>query len=160
VQGGQTFRHSHKPQAGATRIRSCSYTSAGKRKRVLEQAFAQRRRAFLLRLATNTIIPMSTSDSTSFSIVTDTPSPTPNDEDDIDSLPSTDSHSSLEDDDDAHYDSDAEREWRESLQQLELMLTIVVVPYIGKYFGRKCAYWGEFLRLHLLLDELGARTGH
>jgi len=22
------------------------------------------------------------------------------------------------------------------------MLTIVVVPYIGKYFGRKCAYWG------------------
>jgi hypothetical protein len=38
--------------------------------------------------------------------------------------------------------SDAEREWRESLQQLELLLTMVLVPYLGKYFGRKCAYWG------------------
>ncbi|CAF9913884.1 MAG: hypothetical protein GOMPHAMPRED_008051 [Gomphillus americanus] len=37
--------------------------------------------------------------------------------------------------------SDAEREWKESLQQLELLLTMVVVPYMGKYFGRKCAYW-------------------
>jgi hypothetical protein len=101
---------------------------------------------------------MSTSDP-SFSILADTPSPPPNDEDDIDSLPSTDSRSSL-DDDDAHYDSDAEREWRESLQQLELMLTIVVVPYIGKYFGRKCAYWGEFLcATFLLAGGLGARTG-
>lgn len=39
--------------------------------------------------------------------------------------------------------SDAEREWRESLQQLELLLTMVLVPFIGKYFGRKAAYWGE-----------------
>jgi hypothetical protein len=41
--------------------------------------------------------------------------------------------------------SDAEREWRESLQQLELLLTMVLVPYMGKYFGRKAAYWGKFL---------------
>jgi hypothetical protein len=40
--------------------------------------------------------------------------------------------------------SDAEREWNESLQQLELLLTMVLVPYLGKYFGRKCAYWGRF----------------
>lgn len=39
--------------------------------------------------------------------------------------------------------SDAEREWNESLQQLELLLTMVLVPYLGKYFGRKCAYWGR-----------------
>jgi hypothetical protein len=38
--------------------------------------------------------------------------------------------------------SDAEREWRESLQQMELLLTMVMVPYIGKYFGRKFAYYG------------------
>ena len=38
---------------------------------------------------------------------------------------------------------DAEREWKESLQQLELLLTMVVVPYVGKYFGRKAAYWGK-----------------
>lgn len=28
------------------------------------------------------------------------------------------------------------------MQQLELLLTMVLVPYLGKYFGRKCAYWG------------------
>ena len=38
--------------------------------------------------------------------------------------------------------SDAEAEWKESLQQMELLLTMVIVPYLGKYFGRKCAYWG------------------
>jgi hypothetical protein len=41
------------------------------------------------------------------------------------------------------YTSDAEREWEESLKQLELLLGMVVVPFVGKYFGRKCAYWGE-----------------
>lgn len=61
------------------------------------------------------------------------------DADDIDSLPSSATASSADDDE---YVSDAEREWRESLQQLELLLTMVMVPYLGKYFGRKCAYWG------------------
>ena len=45
--------------------------------------------------------------------------------------------------------SDAEREWRESLQQLELLLTMVIVPVIGKYFGRKCAYWGKSIYISL-----------
>jgi hypothetical protein len=66
--------------------------------------------------------------------------PSPEDNDDVDSLPSTDTHSSLDDDDE--FDSNAEREWRESLQQIELLLTMVIVPYLGKYFGRKAAYWG------------------
>ncbi|PSN67950.1 hypothetical protein BS50DRAFT_572934 [Corynespora cassiicola Philippines] len=61
------------------------------------------------------------------------------DADEIDSLPSTSTSSTVDDDE---YVSDAEREWRESLQQLELLLTMVLVPYLGKYFGRKCAYWG------------------
>jgi len=62
----------------------------------------------------------------------------PGDDDDIDSLPSTETTESILDE-----EGEAEREWRESLQQLELLLTMVVVPYIGKYFGRKCAYWGK-----------------
>ncbi|EAT80951.1 hypothetical protein HBI56_185550 [Parastagonospora nodorum] len=61
------------------------------------------------------------------------------DADEIDSLPSSPTTSSADDDE---YVSDAEREWRESLQQMELLLTMVLVPYLGKYFGRKCAYWG------------------
>lgn len=63
------------------------------------------------------------------------------DADEIDSLPSSSTVSSA---DDSEYVSDADKEWRESLQQMELLLTMVVVPYIGKYFGRKCAYWGAF----------------
>jgi hypothetical protein len=47
-----------------------------------------------------------------------------------------------EDDDDEDEEDEAQREWRESLQQLELLLTMVLVPYMGKYFGRKAAYWG------------------
>ncbi|KAF2768541.1 hypothetical protein EJ03DRAFT_274064 [Teratosphaeria nubilosa] len=67
--------------------------------------------------------------------------PTPSDE--MDDLPSDSagSSTSVSPSEEDEY-SDAEREWRESLQQLELLLTMVLVPYLGKYFGRRCAYWG------------------
>lgn len=71
--------------------------------------------------------------------------PPPSDSDDeVNSLPSSTTGSSVDDDE---YVSDAEREWRESLQQIELLLTMVLVPYVGKYFGRKAAYWGECTEL-------------
>jgi hypothetical protein len=41
----------------------------------------------------------------------------------------------------SEYSSDAEAEWQESIEQLELLLTMVLVPFIGKYLGRRCAYW-------------------
>jgi len=59
------------------------------------------------------------------------------DQDEIDSLPSSIDSSELDSEDEL----DAQREWEASLQQLELILTMVVVPYAGKYFGRKFAYW-------------------
>jgi hypothetical protein len=62
------------------------------------------------------------------------------DQDEVDSLPSSIDDSDLESED----GSDAQKEWEASLQQLELLLTMVVVPYVGKYFGRKFAYWSEF----------------
>ncbi|TVY23247.1 Uncharacterized protein LHYA1_G007291 [Lachnellula hyalina] len=74
---------------------------------------------------------MSTSDSY---IIQDAP---PESQDDLDSLPSSIASSDL----DSEEESDAQREWEASLQQLELMLTMVIVPYAGKYFGRKFAYW-------------------
>ena len=67
------------------------------------------------------------------------PPTSPSSHDEIDSLSSSATTSSADDDE---YLSDADREWRESLQQLELLLTMVMVPYLGKYFGRKAAYWG------------------
>ncbi|RYP46777.1 hypothetical protein DL768_007066 [Monosporascus sp. mg162] len=59
------------------------------------------------------------------------------DHDEIDSLPSSTSESFSSDED---YD-EAQREWETSIQQLELLLTMVLVPFVGKYFGRKFAYW-------------------
>ena len=69
--------------------------------------------------------------------------PNPSSADEVDSLPSSSAGSSTSvSPSEEEFYSDAEREWRESLQQLELMLTLVLIPYVGKYFGRKCAYWG------------------
>jgi hypothetical protein len=80
---------------------------------------------------------MSTSDSFIFQ---DAAAESSNEQDEVDSLPSSIVSSDLESED----ESDAQREWEASLQQLELILTIIVVPYIGKYLGRKCAYWSKF----------------
>ena len=65
-------------------------------------------------------------------------------DDDIDSLPESQTDSDdLTIDESDFEESDADREWKESMQQLELLLSMVIVPYLGKYFGRKFAYWGE-----------------
>ena len=61
------------------------------------------------------------------------------DNDEIDSLPSTSTEGFDSDEDDYE---DAQREWETSIQQLELLLTMIIIPFAGKYFGRKFAYWG------------------
>ena len=67
-------------------------------------------------------------------------------EDEIASLPSeSTTESDLETLSDDY--SDAEAEWRESIEQLELLLTMVLVPFVGKYLGRRCAYWGMLVHL-------------
>ncbi|KAI0024249.1 hypothetical protein F4780DRAFT_776072 [Xylariomycetidae sp. FL0641] len=66
------------------------------------------------------------------------PEASPSEKDEIDSLPST-STESFNSDDDGDYD--AQREWEQSLEQLQLLLTMILVPFAGKYFGRKFAYW-------------------
>ncbi|KAH7326034.1 hypothetical protein B0I35DRAFT_405346 [Stachybotrys elegans] len=55
--------------------------------------------------------------------------------DELDSLPS-DSTSDI-----YSTDSEAQAEWERSLEQLQLLLTMMIVPWFGKYFGRKFAYW-------------------
>ncbi|KAI6250012.1 hypothetical protein HI914_01193 [Erysiphe necator] len=58
-------------------------------------------------------------------------------QDELDSLPS----SEISDDSFSENSSDAQEEWEASLHQLEMVLTMVIVPYAGKYFGRKFAFW-------------------
>lgn len=65
------------------------------------------------------------------------------DDDDLDSLPSSLSSGVLSSEVDSH---DAQREWEESLEQIQLLLTMVLVPFAGKFLGRKFAYWSRFSR--------------
>ena len=57
-------------------------------------------------------------------------------DDDLDSLPSLSTDEIYSDDED-----DAQAEWERSLEQVQMLLTMVLVPWMGKYFGRKFAYW-------------------
>ena len=50
------------------------------------------------------------------------------------------SDSSLDSDEDALL---AQLEWEESIEQLQKLLSLVLLPMAGKYFGRTFSYWGE-----------------
>lgn len=75
------------------------------------------------------------------------------DNDELDSLPSI-SSSVI----DSEADSEAQAEWERSLEQMQLMLTMIIVPFVGKYFGRKFAFWSTIGPLHLfpsmILEDL------
>ena len=50
------------------------------------------------------------------------------------------SDSSLDFDEDALL---AQQEWEESVEQLQKLLSFVLLPMAGKYVGRTFSYWGE-----------------
>ena len=61
-----------------------------------------------------------------------------------DSYPSLDSSSSSD------YDSDEEaamiqEEWEENLKQFETVFSILVIPFFGRWYGRRFGYWRELL---------------
>ncbi|KAI0470615.1 hypothetical protein GGR56DRAFT_659683 [Xylariaceae sp. FL0804] len=64
------------------------------------------------------------------------PEASPSENDEIDSLPSSSTETFMSEE-----DQDAQREWEQSLEQLQLLLTMILVPFVGKYFGRKFAFW-------------------
>ena len=40
----------------------------------------------------------------------------------------------------------AQEEWEESMRQLNLAVQVMVLPFFGKWLGRKWSYWGERAR--------------
>jgi hypothetical protein len=85
---------------------------------------------------------------------------TSTDEDEIASLPSETTSASDLDSTLSDFSSDAEAEWQESIEQLELLLTMVLVPFVGKYLGRRCAYWSTVpSSVPLLLLRAGITEG-
>ncbi|WVQ69364.1 uncharacterized protein L199_007581 [Kwoniella botswanensis] len=53
----------------------------------------------------------------------------------------SDSDASSQADTEAELEAMIQEEWEESLRQLEVVLSIVVMPTIGKWFGRMWSYW-------------------
>ncbi|SAM04927.1 hypothetical protein [Absidia glauca] len=43
------------------------------------------------------------------------------------------------------YSYDPEAEWEESKAQMNTLLSMVIFPFVGKWIGRKCAFWGTVL---------------
>ena len=50
---------------------------------------------------------------------------------------------------DSYSDDEEERriqqEWEDSIQQLHLLVSTLILPFFGKWLGRKTAHWGEFI---------------
>ena len=70
------------------------------------------------------------------------------DQEDVDSLPSTSTSTSTSTSNNDVYSDDsgsdeAQVEWERSLEQLQLLLTMMIIPFTGKYLGRKFAYWSK-----------------
>jgi hypothetical protein len=36
-----------------------------------------------------------------------------------------------------------QEEWEESLRQIETVLSVIILPFFGKWMGRRTAFWGE-----------------
>jgi len=39
----------------------------------------------------------------------------------------------------------AQEEWEESVRMLNLAVQVMILPFFGKWLGRKWSYWGEFV---------------
>ncbi len=37
----------------------------------------------------------------------------------------------------------AQQEWEESIHQLQQLFSIVLLPLLGRYLGRRWSYWGQ-----------------
>lgn len=66
-----------------------------------------------------------------------------------DTLSDASSSNGYSDDDDDYSDDEAyeaaliQQEWEASLRDMKMLVTIVLVPFFGKWMGRRWSYWGE-----------------
>lgn len=62
------------------------------------------------------------------------------------SVQESEEDSDYDDDDDSYNGiSDAQAQWEESVRQLEQLLTFILVPVVGKFLGRRFAYFSKKL---------------
>lgn len=58
------------------------------------------------------------------------------------SVSSLDSSHSIDSIDSEEEDRIAQEEWEQSVQDIQRLFAAVLLPYVGKYFGRSFSYWG------------------
>lgn len=54
---------------------------------------------------------------------------------------SLDSSSDFSDDDADEDYRLAQKEWNESIEELQQLALVLLLPWAGKYLGRRCSYW-------------------
>lgn len=37
-----------------------------------------------------------------------------------------------------------QEEWEESLKQMEIVFSVILIPFFGRWYGRQFGYWGEW----------------
>ncbi|KAH0838219.1 hypothetical protein J3R83DRAFT_6474 [Lanmaoa asiatica] len=75
-------------------------------------------------------------------------------------MPSSVDTASYDSSDDDEY-SLAQKEWQESVQELQQLALVLVLPWLGKFLGRRTSHWlyARYLRLGLGMSFfIGDRT--
>lgn len=72
----------------------------------------------------------------------------PQPRDDVSNISDSDSDSSLSytSEFSSGYEDQAamiQEEWEESMRQIEAVLSVIILPFFGKWYGRRFAFWGE-----------------
>jgi hypothetical protein len=61
--------------------------------------------------------------------------------DDLDDIDEGNDTGYLDEQSESSYDADLE--WEESKEQINLLLSLVIFPFVGKWLGRKFSFWGK-----------------
>ncbi|CAM0141707.1 hypothetical protein VKS41_007763 [Umbelopsis sp. WA50703] len=66
--------------------------------------------------------------------------------DDLDDIDEGNDADYLDEDSESSYDADLE--WEESKEQINMLLSMVIFPFVGKWLGRKFSFWVWSKYLH------------
>lgn len=62
-------------------------------------------------------------------------------QDDLDDIDEGNDADYLDEESESSYDADLE--WEESKEQIHMLLSMVIFPFVGKWLGRKFSFWGK-----------------
>lgn len=60
----------------------------------------------------------------------------------------------------SQFEREQEEQWKEAMDQLQLAVQIIICPLLGKYMGRRWAYWGAYEREREIGHQNHTRRRH